>query len=961
MADVLLTWLRQSLPEEIAGLAEPYVLQVERGEYQELLQSDEAKALFGHLSNYETEGVKFDGFPTWSDFIFQRLGILLADRSNPGKQAIFFCLGYAALLAFLQSNVTGPPLPFSSAKLLFPDDVSSNLQRTKAVRDALLASLSVDGIAAYKLTPNVELLCLADAVMTCPAVLKGVKVARWAKMRVAFMQQRLLSEASGTLQEVIYDDLDLLECQIMGPDRHPELSESAQAEFLLERATIHTHHGLDKLARADLEQVQQERHFEYVLTGLLGKRTKFQVKETSQLVVLAKSADDGGRNVTNGQATSQGRANGISKSEQSTTQDLPTGPTKLDLNDDTLLESISFSEKPADSTAPENEAPLPPSLKDLDPANQPQLNPLDSIMLLSFASSITNTSPQHGLTREETLPYATRVLDGGSSNWQVYTQALLVRSRIEGFKSRTVERGLLQLQALVDQVIADTASTEPTVTDDKRETSTAAASFLPRPKESESASVLERLRHVFQLAAPTRWDLEAELATRWVSLGGLRSALEIYERLGMWAEAALCWAATDREDRAKKIVKRQLFYATNGGPGRPESEAEQDETWDGPERVPPPLDAPRLYCILGDIDQSAAMFEKAWSVSNDRYARAQRSLGRLYFSAQDFVKAAGAYSKSLKVNQLNQASWFALGCALLELAQYAKAVEAFSRCVQLDETDAEAWSNLAAALLRMEPDVSGEADGEASDGFVDDSEIGNEGSKMAKLDLERNRQDALKALKRAASLKHDSYRIWENVLIVAASLSPPDHTSVLAAQKRIIDLRGSTDGEKCIDKQILGLLAQHITSTADRYDASQPGLARMFVRFIDESVVPLITGSAELWQLVSKLAIWRNKPSSALDAEQKAWRAVTVRPGWETENEQRWNDVVEATVRLCDSYESLGPKERTEGMGAGELVAKDWRFKARSAVKGIQGRGKGAWEGTEGWERLQGVVQGLNG
>ena len=49
--------------------------------------------------------------------------------------------------------------------------------------------------------------------------------------------------------------------------------------------------------------------------------------------------------------------------------------------------------------------------------------------------------------------------------------------------------------------------------------------------------------------------------------------------------------------------------------------------------------------------------------------------------------------------------------------------------------------------------------------------------------IQQNKQDALKALKRAAALKHDSYRIWENVLVVSAAVSPPDYTSILTAQK----------------------------------------------------------------------------------------------------------------------------------------------------------------------------------
>src|SRR6201999_1811713 len=155
----------------------------------------------------------------------------------------------------------------------------------------------------------------------------------------------------------------------------------------------------------------------------------------------------------------------------------PAQPENVLLNDDTLLERIDF--KSAETSAhvsPDtmihiaaSDSTLPPQLASLDPANQPILFPLDGIILLATASSITNTSPEDGLVREETLPYATRVLDGGSSNWQVYTQGLLVRSRIEGYRARTAERGLLQLQALVDQVIAETSQSTPPSTADSKD------------------------------------------------------------------------------------------------------------------------------------------------------------------------------------------------------------------------------------------------------------------------------------------------------------------------------------------------------------------------------------------------------------------------------------------------------------------------------------------------------------
>ena len=82
--------------------------------------------------------------------------------------------------------------------------------------------------------------------------------------------------------------------------------------------------------------------------------------------------------------------------------------------------------------------------------------------------------------------------------------------------------------------------------------------------------------------------------------------------------------------------------------------------------------------------------------------------------------------------------------------------------------------------------------------------------------------------------KHGSYQIWQNVLVTAASLSPPDWASVLSAQRRVIELRGDTVGEACIDTEILEHLIQHIITTTDTYDPAKPGIVRMTVKLIDE-------------------------------------------------------------------------------------------------------------------------------
>ena len=912
----------------------------------------------------------------WMQYLTDRIDVIVQDSQNALEtRSTLFRLGKVALDAFLQANVTGPPFAWESTTL-FPEDVSKKSELGR-LKKHLVSSLSVDGEAVYQLMPHVEIFCLARCLLNHQALGQDTEQIL-ARLRVNFWHQRLLSEISPSLQERIYNDLRLIDKEVLV--ERSKAGVIAPAELLIERATIHTYHGFDAKARNDLAGAARERSFEFALTGRLGKRTKFQEKELSQLVVFARSSSNA-ETVNNG-------------STPDATGSAQTKPKGLNLNDDTLLESIAFTKDSSLTSDFQLHEHLPETLSDLDPGNQPQLEPLDAIILLATASSITNTSPTDGLTREETLPYAERVLSGGSSNWQIYTQALLVRSRIEGYKSRTIERSVLQLQALVDQVIAETVSVDTAETPaSEKPTPT---TFLPKIKSSDSASASERLRYIHALASPPRWKLEAELADRWVSLGGLRTALEIYERLQMWAEVALCWAANDREDKARKIIRRQLYnpVITTSTEKLLKDDEDTDVGEYRIERVPLPADAPRLFCILGDIEKSVSAYERAWTISNCRYARAQRSLGKLYSAAGDLHKADAAYSKSLKANPQNHAIWFALGCVRLQLEDWAGALEAFGRSVQIDGEDAESWSNLAVALLRLPPEVPASnisevvknGDTGTGDGHAKDDE--DEGlQQLPAVDPQRHIRGAFVALKRAAKLKRESFRIWQNLLSVAVQLAPPPYTDIIIAQTRLIDLLGKTEGERCVDVGIVEGLVSHLiaASPSDHRQAQSAqedqgtiksedgneilssqkmGFEKMVIDLIQRKIIPLITSSRRLWLVAAKLSLHLQHPAAALSAYEKAWRVTLNKPGWDTgagtESAQIiWAEVSEATIDLVDGYESLGERTREAGMAAGELVAKDWKFKSRSALRSVMSRAKEGWEGDARYETLSERLQEL--
>ena len=942
------------------------------------------RSILGHLNDpSRLSSITVDSCDgDWTQYLTNRIDVIVQGSENALKiRSGLFKLGKVALDVFLQANVTGPPFAWESTTL-FPEDVVKKSELGR-IKKHLVSSLNLDGEAVYQLTPHVEIFCLARCLLNHPALGQDTEQIL-ARLRVNFWHQRLLSEVSSSLQERIYEDLEIIDKRVLVERSQAEVI--SPAEFLIERATIHIHHGFDTKARNDLAGAARERSFDFALTGRLGKRTKFQKKELSQLVVLARSAASG--------EASNARTEVNASTPDTITSSVQKKPRKLNLDDDTLLESIAFTKDSDSSSELQSDEDLPKSLLDLDPGDQPQLEPLDAIILLATASSITNTSPTDGLTREETLPYAERVLSGVSSNWQIYTQALLVRSRIEGYKSRTIERGVLQLQALVDQVISETTSFDSAATL-APETSTP-TTFLPKINRSDSAPASERLRYIHALASPPRWKLEAELADRWVSLGGLRTALEIYERLQMWAEVALCWAANDREDKARKIIRRQLYnpVITTSTEKLLEDDEDTDVGEYRIERVPLPADAPRLFCILGDIEKSVSAYERAWTISNCRYARAQRSLGNFYSAAGDLHKADAAYSMSLEVNPQNHAIWFALGCVRLQLEDWAGASEAFSRSVQIDGEDAESWSNLAVALLRLPPEVPASNISEVAHsgdiGTGDQHAKDNEDEMLQPVpaaDPQRHIRGAFVALKRAVRLKRESFRIWQNLLSVAVQLAPPPYTDIIIAQTRLIELLGKSEGERCVDVEIVEGLVSHLiaSSPSDRRQtqsapdnqenvkskdesespsSQRMGFEKMFIDLVQKKITPLITSSRRLWLVVAKLSLYLQHPAAALSAYEKAWRVTLNKPGWDTgagtdSAKMTWAEVSEATMDLVDGYESLGARTREAGMAAGEVVAKDWKFKARSALRSVMSRAKEGWEGDAGYEALSERLQDL--
>ncbi|KAJ6536540.1 hypothetical protein DFH09DRAFT_1042744 [Mycena vulgaris] len=834
------------------------------GDFAAALQGPLAKKIFNTSSTADAHDMK----------LINLRGPIADDPTD--DDAIRLILAVACLHAFIQINWTGPDLDFKIVDVLqtTSPDVTEESLNQRAVSE-----LAYGGEPAYHLTQCAVLLRLAQLLLgvesqNCPSV-------PWWKLRVALSHQQILDEPV-PLPPVIISALEPLALVYISDS---ELS----GRLELEQGLLQHQVSQDKLAAEYFVKAARATGMEYELTGALGKRTKFQQNELSQLVLLAESQ----------LKIEDSSADSASVETPSTGGQVPE---TLALNDDTLLEQTAFT-----SSSPSAHA----RLSHLDPSGQPALHPLDQSILLAMCLNVKNTSPVHGLTAEQMSPYVARVITH-PRNWSVHTMALLLRARLESTRTRTVERATLQLQALIEQM--------PTA----------------------DAPVAERLLYAHALPLPSKWEMERELATRFLSLGAVRSALDIFERLEMWEEAVKCWQAMERRDMGVAIVRDLLegrkaeadVVIARGKAGTEARRISMDTTREA-----------KLWCLLGDLEpeNAVAHYERAWDISEQTAGRAMRSLGGYYFARAEYPAAIACLKKAVAINPLLSRSWFILGCACMRVEEWPDAKAAFGRCVAIDEEDGESWSNLASMYMRMGTDNK----------MIDDSADGS-----AAVSFE-NKLLAFRALKQGLRSTYENWRMWYNYMIV--SIEVGELAEACRALGRVIESRGAD----AVDEDVVERLVNAVTHgpTAEEAEADQdpaamnPNEGRNLLRpvkhLLDDIVLPRLSSSPRVFRAYARLLTWECRWDDALKASMDAYRcsAAGIMERGETDI-SKWRDAISDVEDIVDALRNFGPRVQDEG-------ANKWRLQARSIVRTFMGKTKDPFEDEPEWGKLEGMLDEL--
>lgn len=816
--------------------------------------------------------------------------------------------GVALFNMYVQANYTGPA--FEPAQLEDVLDMCARVLKSadsgkKAHSDALVA-LQVDGESPYSICEYPQFLALGRCLLhfvgnyaysnwsvavaevdnedsvtadvlplkttndEVKRVLGELNTTAWWNARAAVAHARLLiaKTPSNTLwYEARRGYLTLLRSQ--------QNKLFKDDEYLLARAYVEWglaqhHFDKNKHGKRTFEQAKVVSGISVQLSGSMGKRTKFQQKSVAQMVLLAASkrppqqnveatvhaeaiaasthADFGGKKVDDAEVNEDG----LTKEEQAIQKLVQDGEAtyrnvQLDQvdQDNVLLENIAFEDKTL--------------------THQGNLQIVDQLVLLALCLDVKNSNANDGLTREEMMPYITRVLEN-PNNWMVYSTGLLERAWLECETSKRRERAVLQMQALVDQ-----HTTRLTVLQNTLQAI------------EDAAPAHERLQFVHALAFPPRYALKRDLADRYLALGVVGSAVEMFEELEVWDEVVKCYQILDKPTRAEKVVRARLEVAPT----------------------------PYMWCCLGDLTRDISHYETSWELSKKRFARAKRSLGRYFFEKGEYEAAIPHYQDSVEVNPMNTGAWFTLGAMAMRSEKWSLGLRAFTRVVQLEPDNGEAWGNIGS--IHMRNDQYAEAFSVLHEALKQKRHMWQMWENYALCAMETERYgEAIYAMHQLLDLRSKHKRPVDHQILawlVEAIVYPE------SLQKMLDDSEDKGDdsvadavaiGAESDDDDDLSQLDEAAVAT----DATPPrsgGQYKKQLALLFGRITSIVTNNAKIWHLYAHFNDGLGRKEKARDCRLKQCRALQT-AGWETDG-AAVDELCRAAARLARDYMAEGTKK----------------------------------------------------
>lgn len=743
------------------------------------------------------------------------------DSDASSRFLVVVSIAVAAFLAFVQCNMIGPVIELPSLPL--PWKEVKEVKEWEAWARIQLMAAGSDLLAKlsnlqYIVFAKILLIKTRDLLFRNVMCAAGLGTNSWWLARLILLQQRILDERCSSL-------LDLL--QVF-------LAESLNCFGNVEKVTSYWGSLLDEeealtiVSMLQLEAGLTEHSFAHVDSA----RQRFESAALAVGLELSVTGALGFRTVHQVEPKAQmvlvANRSSLSRASSST---LPSHSHESNASVVGANSSKDREEKKEASDVLMTPRIMDSGVNEMDAVNVIQnghatdvaLTAIQQAVVLSKCLLIEKSARLDELQRWEMAPYIEAIDSQQSSYFSIKCSCNILRIRWEASRSRTKERALL----MMDKVVHDL--------------------YEPSP------SVLERVHSCFGVNIPAVPVLKKEYGELLVSRGLIGEALKIFEELELWDNLIYCYRLLEKKAAAVELIKARLLETPND---------------------------PRLWCSLGDVTNDDACYEKALEVSNDRSARAKRSLARSSYNRGDYERSKALWESAMALNSLYPDGWFALGAAALKARDINKALDGFIRAVQLDPDNGEAWNNI--ACLHM---------------------------------IRNKSEEAFIAFKEALKFKRNSWQMWENYGQVAADVG--NFAQATEAAKMVLDLSGNKkydvellervvqEMERRVSHQCSYVALSDKDCTSQTVSGSELAESRETARLMEllgkvlQQIVRNI-GGGDAWGLYARWHKMRGDLTMCSEAMLKQVRSYQGSEVWK--DIARFRKFAHASLELCKLY-----------------------------------------------------------
>ena len=422
-----------------------------------------------------------------------------------------------------------------------------------------------------------------------------------------------------------------------------------------------------------------------------------------------------------------------------------------------------------------------------------------AVLMCKYSCKVESIAVVDSLAAEEVFPYLAPILDNPQA-WTLHLAALMARSKLESKEGKTVERSLAQMETCVESIKVGSKS-------------------------------IDRMRLVYVSTLPPTWELEKMLGKIMLSLGLTKAALDVFIRLEHWEEVIVCYTLLELRHKAAEVIKERL---------------KEKET-------------SRLWCLLGDATDDLSCYHKALELSNNKSARAYRSLGLHHYFNKDYSQCIPLFEKSLNLSSFQPLLILRLAFSSMEVENWELAAKSYRNYCSFEMDNFEAWNNLANCYVKL-----------------------------------GQKERAWRVLQEAVRCDFDNWKVWDNLMVISVDIGA--FNDVIRSYNRILDIK-----QTHIDNQVLRIIARAILENINDIEGNEAGklkdkfqklLARLTLGMPKEPVSWSVYGD-----IISDGATDQTEIVRGVQAYQKSLAAFTGNRGWER-NLEMCQDVINLCLNL---------------------------------------------------------------